>query len=422
MKSILRDLIDKLQLNKQDKTDNALTTTSKEVIGAINENKNNIDLKADKSSKKSSFSSTGWYRIARYDVSQSIPAIYKVKGANANSLDIKLKRAYNNTTNEFYDIKLASVYESSEFIVISKKIKTQLITKIRHTVDTTNMYAYIEIYYSGINDNPILVELLNNSDNEGIFWKAIAPEVTTETVSGVTVYSTCDLTSSTNSIVTGKQMEEKVDIHELTNGQDLNTCINKRYYRTVLTSIIASLLNKPIEINGGEIFLEYKPMYNGNNYGEQILTSKIGTNVRNYIRCNDNGTWSAWTQVATTDKIDTLLLPFASGVTDWTVFGQRTHYEKNSFGEVKINCWCQFTNTTKADNVNGFLLATMPSGYRPIKSISGIAKIYLNGVYTGTDTTTCGVVVTDTGIVTLLGFDYIGTNNVAMFSIEYSTT
>lgn len=161
-------------------------------------------------------------------------------------------------------------------------------------------------------------------------------------------------------------LEQKADIHELTNGQDLNTCINKRYYRAVLTSIVASLLNKPSDINGGEVFVEYKPMHSGNGYGEQILTSKIGTNVRNYIRCNDNGIWSAWKIVATTDKIDILLL------NGWTIDEQGTAKAYKNGSHISMNF-----------NIIGgisSIIFNLPIGFRPNHYIRVATDVTINNV------------------------------------------
>lgn len=60
-KIVLSDNLQQIQneiILKQNITDNTLNTTSKTVVGAINENKTNIDLKVDKSVIQTAFSST----------------------------------------------------------------------------------------------------------------------------------------------------------------------------------------------------------------------------------------------------------------------------------------------------------------------------------------------------------------------------
>ena len=161
-----------------------------DLIGEIN---NNLANKLDSSSYAGSYNSVGWYRVAEYTTT----AISSARGADCNSVNISIKRNYNNENNEYYSLLLMSIYNKSVFIKIGKLSNSQRITKIRHTVDTINLKAYLEIYYSYSLFNNIAINLFDVKDGTGRNkWNTITPVATSETVSGVEVFSTMDLTTA----------------------------------------------------------------------------------------------------------------------------------------------------------------------------------------------------------------------------------
>lgn len=137
------------------------------------------------SSKFSGLHAIGWHRIA---VCQT--------PSTCNSVNISLKRHYNVVDNEYHNILLMSVYQKSKFVLIGNLIDVQLITKIRHTKDAINACEYLEIYYSSNLHNALRVILYDTEDVMGNKWVTITPVVTDETVDGVTVISSMDLTTT----------------------------------------------------------------------------------------------------------------------------------------------------------------------------------------------------------------------------------
>ena len=154
---------------------------------------NNLDNKLSASSYTSTLSSPGWYRIAEFNPG----VITTARGGTCNSVNISIKRVYGNENNEYYNLLLMSIYQKSEFIKIGKLINNQRITKIRHTIDTLNSKAYLEIYYSYAASNPITVYLFDNEDGvRKDKWKTITPVATAETAEGITVLSSMDLATA----------------------------------------------------------------------------------------------------------------------------------------------------------------------------------------------------------------------------------
>ena len=131
---------------------------------------------------------TGWYRIAKF-ASNS----YESKGSTTNSCQLFIKRVYSNNNNEYHEVKLSSVYGKSKLVSGVSIVNEQYITRIRHTVDTTNNVAYIEIYYTSTKTNPVTLIINNGRCIYNKYWQCMEPELTDETVDGVTVYSTMDI-------------------------------------------------------------------------------------------------------------------------------------------------------------------------------------------------------------------------------------
>ena len=132
----------------------------------------------------------GWYRIAVLKSGSSAAAI----GSGAYSVEISLKRSYYNNQPEFHLLRLVSVFHSSKFESISNLSGQHLITKIRHTFDSS-YNAYIEMYYGGSLTNGLCITLIDRFDGWGLCWEPCL-EMTSETVDGVSVISTMDIPSS----------------------------------------------------------------------------------------------------------------------------------------------------------------------------------------------------------------------------------
>lgn len=137
--------------------------------------------------------SIGWWRIAKYASSNANNS----KGGCANSCNIILKRAFSNANNEYHNVTLLSTFNSSKFKDNENKSNTQIITKIRHVVDTSTNTAYIEVYYNASTNNALSVTI-NNTADVGTLWTPMVATKTSETVDNVTVMSSMNLVANSN--------------------------------------------------------------------------------------------------------------------------------------------------------------------------------------------------------------------------------
>ena len=147
----------------------------------------------------------GWYRIAKYKHNDA----NVVKGSYGNSCKIHIKRLYANDNNEFHEIQLLSVYGSSYIYQNKSRVNTKLITKARHVYDSANKVAYIEIYYDASRANAVHV-IVENGMDQLAYWE-VTCEKTSETVSGVTVYSSCDMLSGSYGRASYDHSGNKID-------------------------------------------------------------------------------------------------------------------------------------------------------------------------------------------------------------------
>ena len=131
---------------------------------------------------------SGWYRIASYISSNNNTAM----GANGSMCEIIIRRAYNNLNNEVHCIRFAGVFQKSKFASVMNLSNSQVVTKIRHTVDTTNTTGYIEIYISSGSLNGYGITIQGDM-NFGTVWTSCGIVATSETVDGVTVVSSMDI-------------------------------------------------------------------------------------------------------------------------------------------------------------------------------------------------------------------------------------
>ena len=142
------------------------------------------------------FNAVGWYRVAEYltNGAENIS-----NGALANSVMLFIKRNHQNIQNEQHLLLLESIRGKQNFVSLSSKSNTQLVTKARYTYNLEEGKAYIEVYYNGTLPNFCNFEISHTDrDEEGApngkyLWYAIEPKLTEETVEGVTVTATYDI-------------------------------------------------------------------------------------------------------------------------------------------------------------------------------------------------------------------------------------
>lgn len=137
------------------------------------------------SSAEGAVTGKGWYRIAK-----------AIGGHDTNSCVISIKRGYNSPAPEYQKVQFMTAYTYKKLVSLAAYSMAHIWTKMRYTRDSANSTEYIEIYqdrdtYS--NSWVITIEdaLSAYSNN----WKAITPTLTSETVSGVTVYASLNLPS-----------------------------------------------------------------------------------------------------------------------------------------------------------------------------------------------------------------------------------
>ena len=120
----------------------------------------------------------------------------------------------------------------------------------------------------------------------------------------------------------------------------------------------------------------------------QILYSRFGEiAVRGYAVW-DETKWKQWMILATTTPPKEFDLPMAEGL---SVVNPCT-YRKNQFGEVSVGGAASGTIEV------GTAIATLPSGFRPIKTVERPAVYSVDGAWTGGT-----VVITTDGIVRAYG-------------------
>ncbi len=227
-----------------------------------------------------------------------------------------------------------------------------------------------------------------------------------------------------------KKLEQKADIKKSIYRQNYKgftpTETLADYIRTQATNgyVYGSIwCNGASDMNSLAGFVTWKSDFGATGTSNVVLECVTGK-IYNRLLNVSTGAWidTKWSEQATTDKIDILSLPFATGVTDMTVFGRRTFYQKDSLGNVYINCTCKFTNTSKIDQASGLTIATIPVGFRPKVIAFGLGNVVLNGNHSLTQTMPVSIAVTNSGTLSIGGLDYIGTDNVLNFSLIYPTT
>lgn len=177
-------------LNKLTSKTYNLDQGSKTLIAALNE------LNSKTLSHSYSLSGIGWKRVLKFEgVSAS-----SAGGSLGYGGIIIIRTAYSNDANMYDLISFASRYYTapeSNFMKLHG-IGNEVITKIRHTIDSNANTAYIEVYYNSNLENPVNISIPSNdnANNKINKWMPTNGESTAETVGGVTVVSTLDLTSA----------------------------------------------------------------------------------------------------------------------------------------------------------------------------------------------------------------------------------
>ena len=127
--------------------------------------------------------SQGWHRIARNQG--------KYKG---DSCVISVKRIWNHSTPEYQKIQFLRAGRTQKFVSLIAFSGTHVWTKIREAYYETEDCSYLEIYQSVVAANWWLITIEDAVGSyEGANWKAIPPELTQETVSGMEVLASLDL-------------------------------------------------------------------------------------------------------------------------------------------------------------------------------------------------------------------------------------
>lgn len=125
----------------------------------------------------------GWYRIARS------------KGHYGNnSCVISLKRTYNAPAPEYQKIQFFGVYNLRKFVSLAAFSRVHMWFKIRETWDEANDISYLEIFQNVKSSTNLW--LITLTDAKGPYtddWIAIAPTLTSETVTDTTVLASLDL-------------------------------------------------------------------------------------------------------------------------------------------------------------------------------------------------------------------------------------
>ncbi len=95
---------------------------------------------------------------------------------------------------EYQKIQLLVTPNKQKFVSLAAISDVHIWTKIRETWDETNFVAYLEVYQcQDSNTNAWNISLMDAIGLYNSEWKAIPPELTQETVSGVTVLTSLDL-------------------------------------------------------------------------------------------------------------------------------------------------------------------------------------------------------------------------------------
>ena len=293
---------------KQNKTDNNLNTNNKTIVGAINENKINIDLANQQMEQKAD--KTALRKISEIGL-----------GGNG---DIRLIGKITNMTQYNLEAMLHNMYHASDgmqsnaFIMISKQTSfniqgkmhilndraTSFKTKIIIT-DIGNIYAVNDLYKSNITSWNIFktsnILIYDNPDIQIV--SVIEGNVIWDSELNKTTIATTDHV--------GQQMEQKADKEKYT----LNsyTANNQVELDNILNNYSANLGSYG-KYNFG-LWVKFSGTLTGGTYevegykasnGYEIQQAKVYS-IQNLIikqRCCYNGVWSNWVDIVTSEQLE----------------------------------------------------------------------------------------------------------------------
>lgn len=128
----------------------------------------------------------GWYRIAE--------AYSRDYFELENSCVISIKIKHRWYSNEYKKMQLLNINDKQKFVCLSSCSASNKLNKIRLTHDASDGKIWIEVYYSRddeISGFASIEDAIGLADNAN--WRAIQPEKTEESVSGVEVKASLDL-------------------------------------------------------------------------------------------------------------------------------------------------------------------------------------------------------------------------------------
>lgn len=142
-------------------------------------------------------STAGWYRVAKLSSDS-----FGRTGAYSSSCRLRIKKVASNGPGDYAEIHFLFTGSTYNFICTESQAAdgSMCCSKIRYTYDGTST-GYLEVYYSENVANGVYFTLEGGVG--GYWWKAITPELTSETVSGITVAKTYDIKPNVTPLNTG---------------------------------------------------------------------------------------------------------------------------------------------------------------------------------------------------------------------------
>ena len=270
----------------------------------------------------------GWYRIAKYPGGEG--------SMFANSCEISIKRAFENTENEYHNLRLVSVASLYEFQPITSKSNIQLVDKIRYTYDDNN--GYIEIYYRGNTVEPVHISITKAKDYN-YKWTATIPELTEETVNGVNVVCQFDIVSEVSTLTNldlEKIIDGEISIGDAAKlgGVEASKYAQKTFVAEQIASsnhlkhtIVTTIPTKenavenviymyPVEGATGDIYQEYQLID-----GEIRMIGDTSVDLSGYVKIGDieSGKIAIKTEKATIDSEGNNIAETFAGIKDGTI-------------------------------------------------------------------------------------------------------
>lgn len=163
---------------------------------------NNINGKVSGAFKFQGLNSgAGWYRFAKLKNESN--------GASGSSVLFFIKTYFNNTPNMSVTGLLNTAYGTSSIKILGNSVYSYVVSSVRHVVDKSNNCSYLEFYYNVSEPNGISIDLIASRASDDKEWKFLEQlEKTDESVSNVEVYSTVNLKTKENYVVTNSDFDK----------------------------------------------------------------------------------------------------------------------------------------------------------------------------------------------------------------------